>query len=248
LVLTSEGGMLHRTVVSVFAQISATQSKILDSQNEAHGELKVACSVGVGTVWLSKRLPLFSERYPGIRLVLVLTDTEVDFSMREADIAIGYGHIKQPGLKRHFLRHDILQLYASANYLLDYGTPAKLEDLDYHRLIVYGTHMQPPYEGVNWILNVGARTGHVREPHLSVNNAPSILQAIQNGMGIGTLPFFIANDHPDLVPVLPEAKGPSFDFYLLYPETLETSKKVQAFRDFIFEQMGTEKANKSLND
>lgn len=237
LVLTAEGDMLQRTAASVFTQISATQSKLLESQNEPMGELKVACSIGVGTTWFSKRLKLFSECYPGIRLTLVLTDAEVDFSMREADIAIWYGHIKQPGLKRIFLRHDNLQMYASKEYLADYGTPKKVEDLDLHKLIVYGTHMQPPYEGVNWILKLGEQTGQLREPYLAVNNAPAILHAIQNGVGIGSLPFFMADDHSDLVPILPEYKGPAFDFYLVYPEQMEGSKKIKAFQDFASEHM-----------
>lgn len=238
LVLTAEGEVLNRTAHSVFNQISSTESALTDSKNEAKGELKVACSLAVGTTWLSQRLHLFSERYPDVRLVLVLTDQEVDFSMREADFAIWYDGIKQPGLRSTFLAHDNLQMYASKEYLVEYGTPSKPEDLDYHKLIVYGIHMPPPYQGVNWMLSVGAPTGHVRESYLAVNNAPTILRAVQHGLGIGSLPFFMANDYPDLVPVLPECVGPSFDFYLLYPEQLSTSKKVQAFEEFIKEQMG----------
>lgn len=237
LVLTPEGEVLHRTVSSVFAQISATQSKLLDSKNEAKGELKIACSVGVGVAWFTKRFAMFADKYPNIRPTFVITDNEVDFSLREADVAVWYGHIKQPGLKRHFLRHDGLRLYASKEYLTDYGTPHKVEDLDHHRLIVYGTHMAPPYEGVNYILKIGAQMGHVREPYLSINNAPAILQAIKSGVGIGALPSFMADDNPDLIPILPECKGPSFDFYVIYPEQLEDSKKIQAFKEFMIEQM-----------
>lgn len=237
LVLTSEGDLLHKTVSSVFAQIASTQSKLLESKNEAKGELRVACSVAFGSTWLPKRLKLFSEMYPHIQLCLVLTDEEVDFSMREADVAIWYGHIKQPNLTRHFLAHDNLQMYASAEYFADYGMPRYVEDLDYHRLIVYGSHKTPPYEGVNWILKVGAQMGHVREFHISVNNAYAILQSIRNGLGIGALPYFMARDFPDLVPILHDHKGPAFDFYFMYPDQLEGSKKVKAFKDFITSQM-----------
>ncbi len=237
LVLTAEGDLLHKTVSSVFAQIASTQNKLLDSKNEAKGELRVACSVGFGSIWLPRRLSDFSEMHPGINLCLVLTDEEVDFSMREADVAVCYGHVRQPNLTRHFLTHDNLQLYASTEYLADYGMPKYIEDLDYHKLIVFGTHMPPPYEGVNWILKVGAQMGHVREPHISVNNAYAILQTIRGGLGVGALPHFIAKDHSDLIPILPDCKGPTFDFYLMYPDQLESSKKVKAFRDFIKAKM-----------
>lgn len=237
LVLTAEGDLLHKTVSSVFAQISSTQNKLFDSKNEAKGELRVACSVGFGSIWLPPRLEIFTEMYPHINLCLVMTDEEVDLSMREADVAIWYGHMKQPNLSRHFLAHDNLQMYASSEYLADYGVPKYVEDLDYHKLIVFGTHMPPPYEGVNWILKVGAPMGHVRASHIAVNNAYAILQTIQGGLGIGALPHFIAKDYPDLIPVLPECKGPAFDFYFMYPDQLQGSKKVKAFKDFITSQM-----------
>ena len=237
LVLTAEGELLHKTVGSVFAQIASTQNKILESKNEASGELRVACSVAFGSIWLTKRLKSFSEMYPNIQICLVLTDEEVDFSMREADVAIWYGNIKQPHLTRHFLAHDTLQMYAHSDYLADYGRPQYIEDLDYHKLIVYGSHKTPPYEGVNWLLKVGAQMGHVRDYHLAVNNAYAILQSIRYGLGIGALPYFIARDYPELMLLLPEHKGPSFDFYFMYPDPLESSKKVKAFKDFIMSQM-----------
>jgi len=233
LILTSEGETLHKTVSSVFAQIAATHNKILESHDDAKGELKVACSIGVGSIWLPKRLSVFSEMFPNIRLTLVLTDNDVDFSMREADVAIGYGHFKQPNITSEVLRADVLKLYASEGYLEDYGTPSKVQDLDFHRLIVFGTHKPPPYEGVNFALKIGADTGHVREPYIAINNAYAILQCIQQGLGIGALPNFIAKDYKDLIPVLSENSGTGFDFCLQYPEQLKDSRKVQAFREFI---------------
>lgn len=239
LVLTSEGERLYKSVARVFSQISAIQSELWDSKNEAKGDLKIACSVAFGSMWLPKRLPLFTKKYPDLRLILILSDEEVDLSMREADVAIGYGYTTCLNVAKHFLTHDNLQMYASSEYLATHGVPIYVEDLDRHRLIVFGTHTTPPYEGINWILKVGAEMGHIREPHLAINNAQGILQAIRGGIGIGALPHFIAKDYPDLIPVLPECKGPSFDFFVIYPNQLEGSKKVQAFREFISLHMGT---------
>ncbi len=237
LILTAEGETLNKTAISVFAQIANTHSKILESHDSAKGELKIACSIAVGTIWLTKRLPVFSEKYPNIRLTISLTDSEIDFSMRDADVAIGYGNFKQPGLISEEISHDVLRLYASEEYLADYGRPSKAQDLDLHKLIVFGTHKQPPYEGVNFALKVGAETGHVREHYIAVNNAFAILQCIKHGLGIGALPNFIAKDNPDIVPVLEDITGTEFDFCLQYPEQSQDSKKIQAFREFIFSEM-----------
>jgi DNA-binding transcriptional LysR family regulator len=37
----------------------------------------------------------------------------------------------------------------------------------------------------------------------------------------------------DLVPILPELEGPSFDVFLVYPEELRHSQRIMAFRDFL---------------
>lgn len=239
LVLTAEGDVLNKTATGIYAQISSTKSRLFESKNEAKGELRVACSIAFGGIWLPKRLKIFTEMYPHINVCLVLTDKEVDLTMREADMAISYGHVRNPHLVRHFLANDTLQMYGNADYFADYGVPRYIEDLDYHKLIVYGTHTTPPYEGVNWLLKVGAQMGRVRDAHITVNNAFAILQCVRNGLGIGALPYFMARDYPDLISPLPEHKGPSFDFYIMYPEQLKDSKKVQVFKDFITAHMAT---------
>ena len=44
--------------------------------------------VALGSVWFAPRLPDFFQSYPNLNLQLVLTDEDIDFAMREADVAI----------------------------------------------------------------------------------------------------------------------------------------------------------------
>ena len=66
-----------------------------------------------------------------------------------------------------------------------------------------------------------------------INNVTGILQAVEAGLGIGVVPDYVAADHPNLVPVLPEVPAPSFDVHLVYADALRQSKRVAAFRDFL---------------
>jgi DNA-binding transcriptional LysR family regulator len=52
-------------------------------------------------------------------------------------------------------------------------------------------------------------------------------------LGIGVVPDFVAANHPNLVPVLPEVPAPDFDVHLVYADALRQSKRVAAFRDFL---------------
>ena len=41
----------------------------------------------------------------------------------------------------------------------------------------------------------------------------------------------------NLVEVLPELRGPSFDAYFVYPEELRDSKRIIVFRDFLLRKI-----------
>ena len=70
-----------------------------------------------------------------------------------------------------------------------------------------------------------------------VNNYYGILQAVLHGFGIGALPDYLVLDFPELVTILPDSVSDSFPVFLAYPEELRHSKRVNAFRDFVIEEI-----------
>lgn len=238
LVLTSEGEILFKTTCNIFSQISATTSQLAESHDKLRGTLKVSATVALGSVWLAPRLPDFFQSYPNLNLQLVLTDEDIDFAMREADVAIQFNK-NDPDT--HVIYEKLfdyqLKIYASHQYLENYGFPKTSSDLDNHRLIVFGTHSTAPVEKVNWILRLGAESGITRQPFLSINNAYGILQSVKNGLGIASLADFIAKDHKDLVEIFPHMNFPGIEAYLVYPKQLADSKRIEAFRGFIEKQV-----------
>ncbi len=79
--------------------------------------------------------------------------------------------------------------------------------------------------------------GARREPALRVNNVYGIYRAVQSGLGVGALPYYMSNEAPDLVEVLPGLKGPSFEAYFVYPEELRHSKRIAVVRDFLLQEI-----------
>lgn len=237
LVLTSEGEILFETTRSLFAQITATASRLAEGQDKLGGTLKVAATVALGSVWLAPRLSEFCRAYPNLNLQLVLTDEDIDFAMREADVSIQFnqGNI-DPNLVYDKLFDYCLKIYASKQYFEEYGALKDPADLSSHRLIVFGNHAAAPLENVNWILRLGAEPGTIRRPSLIINNAYGILQSVKNGLGIASLADFIAKDHEDLVEIFPEMNFPVIQTYLVYPKQLDNSKRIEAFRNFIKKQ------------
>ena len=174
---------------------------------------------------------------------LVVDDSELDLSMREADVAIRMSPPRQPDLVQRHLMTVRYFVYGSAEYLKRFGTPQKPEDLDKHRIIIYGPDNRPPVRNINWLWEAGARPGYERRPIFMVNNVNAILRAVGSGLGIAALPDFMAQETGDLIRVLPELTGPEVEAYFVYPEELRSSKRIAVFRDFLLRKVAEGRNN-----
>jgi len=242
LILTEQGDLLYRTAREVFAKLAMTEAMLSESKDRPKGPLKVTTTVAFGSAWLTPRVREFLELYPEIQISFVLDDGELDLSMREADVAIRMSPPRQPDLvQRHLMtvRHLI---FASRDYIKRHGQPQKTEDLDKHRVVIYGGDSHPPIRFVNWLLGEGARDGLERRPILTVNNLYGMFRAIESGLGIGALPDFMEKETTDLVRILPEVQGPEIEAYFVYPEELRTSKRIAVFRDFLLRKVAEAKS------
>lgn len=236
LMLTEQGETLYETAHSVFAQLAKVQTQLAENKERPQGPLKVSSTVAFGSVFLASRMKEFVNRYPDIDVSLVLADTEVDLSMREADVAIRMTPPTQPDLVQRHLMTLRYRVYAAPEYLQQHGMPKSPKDLDNHRIVVYGDDARPPAANLNWLLDEGGK-GIRRDPVLRVNSIYGILRAVQSGLGIGALPEYMGRELGSLVEVLPELRGPELDMFFVYPEELRNSARIVAFRDFILEKL-----------
>lgn len=237
LVLTEQGEMLYHTVHEVFAKLAITESMINESKDRPKGPLRVTTTVAFGSTWLTPRINEFLALYPEISMTLLVDDSELDLATGRADVAIRFVPPRQPDLVQRQLTTVHIHAYASPEYLARYGTPQAPEDLDDHRLIIYGTDVRPPVPNINWLLEAGARPGVKRRPILNVNNIYGMYRAVQTGVGIAALPDYMAHEDQNLVRVLAELEGQTISAYFVYPEELRHSKRVTVFRDFLIQRI-----------
>jgi DNA-binding transcriptional LysR family regulator len=241
LILTEQGELLFRTAREVFAKLAMAEGLISESKDRPKGPLKITTTVAFGSIWLTPRIREFLDLYPEIQVSLVVDDSELDLSMREADVAIRMTPPRQPDLIQRHLVSVQVHIYASPDYIQKHGQPKRPEELEEHRIIVYGEDARPPVPGVNWLLEVGNKPGHDRRPILTVNNTYGMLRAIMSGLGIAALPDFVAGEQTGLVRILPEISGPPNEAYFVYPEELRTSKRIAVFRDFLLRKVAEAK-------
>jgi DNA-binding transcriptional LysR family regulator len=230
LILTEQGELLFDATRAMVKRLDTATARIRDSEEEVFGELRVTTTTGFGTLWLAPRLTKLYEKYPELKIDLMLEERVLDLPMREADVAIRMKEPSQADLVRKRLMAVRMRLYATPDYLARMGTPERYEDLADHRLIYLRLASTQVGAGASMVKHL---LSYDCASTLSVNNYFGVLQGALHNIGIGVLPDYVTQDFPNLVRVLPNVESGEIPVFLAYPEELRQSKRIAAFRDFV---------------
>jgi DNA-binding transcriptional LysR family regulator len=228
--------MLFQAAREMTQRLERTRSQLSETRERPSGELKVTATRGLGGHWLAPRLAEFLDQYPDIRVELILTDEELDLSMREADVAVRLRQPTQPDLIQRRLFTVHFHAYASPAYIKRFGEPMNLDDLDKHRILSFGGSFPSYLLAVHWLGTAGRDPKDPRTVHLVVNNITALKAAAESGAGVAVLPDYLVESDSPLTRVLRDAEMPSLDSYLVYPEEMKSVARVQAFRDFLIQK------------
>lgn len=236
LVLTDAGHALHKSTVEMSSAAKAAESILRDQQETAQGDLIVTAPLAFGSTWLVPRLDKFVRANPDLRLDIRLDDREYDLLKLEAECALRLWPADKADLIQRKLTNLTMNLYASPEYLKRHGVPTTPEDLDDHVIISYGDQRSPMQE-VNWAQRIGRDDKPPRRPSFRVNNVFAMLRAVEAGIGIADVPNYMAATVPNLIKILDNYEGPSFELYFIYPSDLRRSKRIATFRDFLTKEI-----------
>lgn len=232
--LTDEGETLFKTAEEVLAKIHVTEQQIIEGTDVPRGELKITTTLSFGSTWMMSHIRTFIERYPEIKVQLLVNDIDLDLTKREADVAVRFHPAHQLDLIQRQVGVFHHHLYAAPEYLSRKGRPETIDDLDNHHLITYGDISHSPVRNIDWVLD--RADGGKRTPFLRINSIYGVLQAVKSGVGIAALPDYLVKGSTNVVRVLNDNEGPAFPAYLVYPQEARNSRRIAVFRDFIVEQ------------
>ena len=233
--LTEQGENLFNSVSQINFSISEFEKKLMDKKTKPAGKLTISTTVGFGSTWLTPRINKFTEQYPDIEVSLLMSDEEVDLSKRIADVAVRVKKPTQANLifKKFVNFHN--HIYGSSDYLKKFGIPRNVNDLDKHSLICFGAGLPSPISNIDWILKIGKKNSK-RKPKFRVNSIYGISLAVEKGAGLASLPDYMVAEKPNLLRVLPNLEGPSYQTYFVYTEAFKNDRRLEVFRDFLFNE------------
>lgn len=233
LLLTEQGDVLFRSTREIWKRLETTRTHLTDTKEYPSGLLKVTATVGLGGTWLARRISEFLDQYPEIQIELILTNDELNLSMREADIAIRLRQPTQAGLIQRRLFPVQYYPYACRSYIERFGEPKALEDLDRHRIVSLGGHHPDHILVMHQLASRGREATNPRDVHLVVNDSVALKHALETGAGVGMASAYAMEGVPDMVRVLRDLDWPHLGTFLAYPEEMRSVARLQVFRDFL---------------
>src|ERR1700739_391178 len=231
--LTASARILLPGLTEAFAGIQSSVRR-LRAHNDT-GTLTVTASPSIAGKWLVLRLHRFQEQHPEIDVRISATDTVVDLTRGDFDIAIRYGHGKYPGLDVELLfTNEVFP--ACSPQLLAAGPPLQTpDDLRHHALIhdqaVERDPLVPTWP--MWLKAAGVKDMPATAG-LSFNNMSLPLDAAIAGNGVVLAYSTIAAADiaaGRLVRLFSLALPDHFAYYVVTAPGALERPKVRAFRD-----------------
>lgn len=244
LILTEQGELLFDATQSMSKRLDSAAARIRDTEEEVFGNLRVTTTIGFGSIWLAPRLPKLYAKYPDLNIDLMLEERVLDLPMREADVAVRMKEPSQADLVRKRLMDIRMQLFATPAYLEANGTPKSLHDLSTHRLICQQAGATQVSAGAMLVREL--MTYEIGRT-LTVNNYFGVMQSVMSDLGIGLLPDYLQLDFNNLIRVLPTVESNEVPVFLAYPEELRGSRRIEAFRDFVVEEVVAYRKSRQLS-
>ena len=207
---------------------------VTSMQSAPSGLLRISVATDFGVNHLSPVLGEFLQEFPDITVNMVLNNRYVELISEGFDLAIRIGEMEDSSLRARKLAETTKRMIASPAYLARHGRPARIDDLNEHKLLHYSNNAS----GNVW--KITAPSGEKRQIRtagwLTVNDGQSLLNAAISGLGIAYLPSFLYGDAmaeglvEDVIPALPQdTQG----IFAVYPPGRFTQPKVRAFIDFL---------------
>lgn len=205
------------------------------------GELKVICQsneVITETIvpWLSE----FTRLYPELAISLDVKESLINIKEDDFDIFWGVGMYlgeQFPGLRRRSIWQTRYGIFASPDYLSQFGMPQSPDNLSEHKVIGY-LHNKPGN-----VLVLQDKNGEpiYATPRCQVKTVAGLVELAEAGLGLINAPVEAGPiqsclECKTLEPVLAEYWWDDAEIFAYYHPTTPEQLKVRVFLDFFFDK------------
>jgi len=227
--LTRLGEELRPIAERVETDITDFARHAASSDTELVGTIRVTCPETAGYRMIkSPLLEAFHQRYPGLRVELVMVDRILDLAKGEADIAFRTAAPQDDALVARKIAEVPWAVFASRSYVERRGAPKTLEDIAKHDVIQFDGPIAD-HAIARWMKSIapGARVA------ARCTSTPALVLAVKSGAGLSALPIIAVELEPDLIRLFDSIPKLTLPFYLIIHRDMQRTPRVRAFCDFV---------------
>lgn len=218
----------------ILLQTEAAERLVEQARFKATGHLLLTAAAAFGRRHVAPHLHRFMASNPDVKISLNLSDQVTDIMRGGYDLAIRIGALPDSSLTAVKLAPNPLQFYASPEYLRQFGTPTKPDELLQHNCLAFNRSGGQP-DG--WLVQEGDRSITLKvSGNLSCSDGATLLQWAASGLGIAQLPLSSAAPqlaNGQLVTILNEFVSPDRHLMIIYPQQRNLPAKSALFIEFL---------------
>jgi DNA-binding transcriptional LysR family regulator len=223
--VTDLGRAFHDQCVRGLDTLTDAGDLVASNQARVTGTVRISAPPNLGPLLLSAIAKVRSA-HPDVHVILVETERRLDHHSDDIDLFVRGGEVSDDRLVARRLATYPHVLVCSKEYVAAAGAPARPEDLESHRILVFGGRRR--FAGWDLVPVRGGATVHVNiRPGLSSNDFATITHAVRSGMGIAELPAILYEQSPSLVRILPKWTLGDVTLNLLFASDRLLSKAVR---------------------
>ncbi|MFD5213667.1 LysR family transcriptional regulator [Microbacterium sp. NPDC058345] len=210
---------LGRRAVRAAEDVEGAMASIREDDAEADqiaGVVRISATDGFSAFVVAPAVADLRRRHPrlSVEIVNVTRRALQHRSGLDMEVVVGEPQVHRAEAIR--LGDYTLGMYAARGYLDEFGAPGSIAELREHPLVYFVDSMLQVDD-----LDAPRRLVPEMRDSLSSTNVFVHVEATRAGAGIGFLPCFLADGHPDLVRLLPEQFAERLPYWLvLRPDSL----------------------------
>ncbi|MGO6984187.1 LysR substrate-binding domain-containing protein [Rhizobium leguminosarum] len=229
--LTDAGEIFFKKAELAVASLMSAGEEASLFQKHPTGTLRITAPADFDYTSICEAVTEYTEKFPDVKVELLLTDRLVDMIGEGFDIALRAGPVGDSTLTAKRLGAGGLVLVASAEYLQRSPPITQPRDLASHRcLVISPEQYASSFTSWNLVSTDGDKAKIVPQPHISSNSVGAIRHLVSVGQGIALIPPTLVHreiSRGRMIRVLPEWSTEPWPSYLVYTALRKSSPKVR---------------------
>lgn len=235
--LTESGERFFEDSQRILADMEEAELAAIGTHATPKGLIRITAPVLFGRDFVTPVLNDFLNEYPEVSAETLFVDRVVNMMDEGMHVAIRIGELPDSSLTAIRVGYVRRVLFASPDYLKDFGIPQYPKELKDHRIV----QSIPMSSTMDWPFVENGKEFRVGiSPQLRMNTNDAVIEAVKRGAGISrllsyqVLPYF---QDGSLKTVLEDFEQDPIPVHVVHQEGRMVSAKIRAFVDYMVAQL-----------